>query len=124
MYYYPLQPPYLLLAFGLFAAITSGLALAGTLKQIVEKWQSDGAENSGSRLSITQLSVPFLGITVGVALFLCSGFEIFGFPRLLSYAVGLPVTLLTCIFIWLQLSSMMSFVERQGIQSLDLDSWN
>ncbi|NWF60276.1 MAG: hypothetical protein HXY43_13680 [Fischerella sp.] len=122
MYYYPLQPPYLLLVFGLFAAITSGLALSGTLRIIVSKWQSDGAENSGSKLSIKQLIVPFLGITGGVALFLCSGFEIFGFPPLLAYAVGVPVTLLTCLLVWLQLGSMMAFVERQGMQSLDLDS--
>ncbi|OKH13054.1 hypothetical protein NIES592_15600 [Fischerella major NIES-592] len=124
MYYYPSQPPYLLLIIGLFAALTSGLALAGTLKVIVNKWQSDGAEKSSTQLSIKQLSVPFLGITVGVALFMCSGFEIFGFPPLLAYAVGIPVTILTSLLVWFQLGSMMSFVERRGIQSLDLDSMN
>lgn len=122
MYYFPQQPPYILLVVGLFAAITSGSALAGTLKLIVQKWQSDGAETSGSRLSTKQLSVPFLGITAGVCLFLCSGFEIFGFPPLLAYAVGVPVTLLTCLLVWLQLGSMLSYVERQGMQALDLDS--
>jgi hypothetical protein len=124
MYYYPSQPPYLLLIIGLFAALTSGLALAGTLKVIVNKWQSDGAEKSSSQLSIKQLSVPFLGITAGVTLFMCSGFEIFGFPPLLAYAVGIPVTILTSLLVWLQLGSMMSFVERRGMQSLDLDSMN
>lgn len=124
MYYYPLQPPYLLLVFGLFAAITSGFALAGTLKLVVDKWQSDGAENSGTQLSMRQLTVPFLGITGGVGFFLCSGFEIFGFPPLLAYAVGLPVTLLTSFFIWMQLGSMMTFVEQRGMQSLDLDSFD
>ncbi len=122
MYYYPLHPPYLLLIFGLFAALTSGSALAGTLKIIVNKWRSDGAEKSNSQLSIKQLSVPFLGITGGVVLFMCSGFEIFGFPPLLAYAVGVPVTILTSLLVWLQLGSMMSFVQRQGMQSLDLDS--
>ncbi|MGJ5674207.1 MAG: hypothetical protein ACR9NN_11450 [Nostochopsis sp.] len=122
MYYYPLHPPYLLLIFGLFAALTSGLALTGTLKVIVNKWRSDGAEKSSSQLSIKQLSVPFLGITGGVVLFMCSGFEIFGFPPLLAYAVGVPVTILTSLLVWLQLGSMMSFVQRQGMQSLDLDT--
>ncbi|MFB2770847.1 hypothetical protein ACE1AT_16370 [Pelatocladus sp. BLCC-F211] len=122
MYYYPSHPPYLLLIFGLFAALTSGLALAGTLKLIVNKWRSDGAEKSNSQLSIKQLSVPFLGITGGVVLFMCSGFEIFGFPPLLAYAVGVPVTILTALLVWLQLGSMMSFVQRQGMQSLDLDT--
>jgi uncharacterized membrane protein YfcA len=122
MYYYSSQPPYLLLIFGLFAALTSGLALSGTLKVIVNKWQSDGAEKSSSQLSIKRLFVPFLGITVGVTFFMCSGFEIFGFPPLLAYAVGLPVTILTSLLVWFQLGSMMSFVERRGMQSLDLDS--
>ncbi|PLZ85996.1 hypothetical protein CI594_22455, partial [Fischerella thermalis CCMEE 5196] len=122
--YYPSQPPYLLLIIGLFTALTSGLALAGTLKVIVNKWQSDGAEKSSTQLSIKQLSIPFLGITVGVTLFMCSGFEIFGFPPLLAYAVGIPVTILTSLLVWFQLGSMMSFVERRGMQSLDLDSMN
>jgi hypothetical protein len=124
MYYYPSQPPYLLLIIGLFTALTSGLALAGTLKVIVNKWQSDGAEKSSTQLSIKQLSIPFIGITVGVTLFMCSGFEIFGFPPLLAYAVGIPVTILTSLLVWFQLGSMMSFVERRGMQSLDLDSMN
>ncbi|MCP6762328.1 MAG: hypothetical protein NHB32_27075 [Fischerella sp. CENA71] len=122
MYYYPSHPPYLLLIIGLFAALTSGVALAGTLKIIVNKWRSDGAEKSNSQLSIKQLSVPFLGITGGVILFMCSGFEIFGFPPLLAYAVGVPVTILTSLLVWLQLGSMMAFVQRQGMQSLDLDT--
>ncbi len=124
MYYYPLQPPYILLALGLFAALTSGVAFAGTLKLIVQKWQADGAENSNTRLSNRQLVIPFAGITFGIALFLCSGFEIFGFPPVLAYAVGLPVAFLTSLLIWLQLGSMLTFVERRGMQSLNLDSWS
>jgi hypothetical protein len=122
MYYYSLQPPYFLLILGLLAALTSGLAFAGTLKLIVQKWQSDGAENSGSRLSVKQLFIPFLGITTGVGLFLCSGLEIFGFPPLLAYVIGIPVTFLTCLLVWLQLGSMLAFMERRGMQALDLDS--
>ena len=123
MYYYPLQPPYVLLAIGIFAALSSGVAFAGTLKLIVQKWQSDGAENNfHSRLSNRQLLVPFLGISIGIGMFLCSGFEIFGFPPLLAYAVGVPVALFTCLLIWFQLGSMLAFVERQGMQSLNLDS--
>ncbi|GAB1540515.1 hypothetical protein NUACC21_31840 [Scytonema sp. NUACC21] len=122
MYYYPQEPPYVLLVVGLFAALASGVALAGTLKLIVQKWQNDGAETSGSRMSVRQLSLPFLGITAGVCLFLCAGFEIFGFPPFLAYAVGVPVTFLTCLLVWFQLGSMLAYVERQGMQSLDLDS--
>ncbi len=122
MYYFPEQPPYFLLAIGLFAAATSGTALAGTLKSIVAKWQSDGAENSGTRFAKTNLLLPFLGVGVGIALFLVSGLEIFGFPPFISFAVGLPIALFTILLIWFQLGSMMTFVETNGMRSLDLDS--
>ena len=51
-----------------------------------------------------------------------SGLEIFGFPSLLALGVGLPLSILTCLLVWLQLDSMLTFAERQGMQSLDLDS--
>ncbi len=122
MYYYPTDPPYLVLIIGFFIAITSGAALAGTLKVIAEKWQKNGAQDSAPRFSNKQLIVPFIGITVGTGLFLCSGLEIFGFPNWLAYAVGIPITLLTCILTGFQLGSMITYAESRGLQSLDLDS--
>ncbi|MBH8577161.1 hypothetical protein I8752_30135 [Nostocaceae cyanobacterium CENA369] len=122
MYYYPLQPPYLLLFIGFFIALTSGVALSGTLKLIVQKWQKNSTESPKSNSSLRQLFVPFLGITSGICLFLSSGLAIFGFPPLLASAVGLPISLLTCLLLWLQLGSMLTFAERQGMRSLDLDS--
>jgi hypothetical protein len=122
MYYFPLQPPYLLLVMGFFIALTSGLALSGTLKVIVQKWPSEASENTKPRSSLKQLFVPFLGITSGACIFLSSGLEIFGFPSSLALGVGLPISLFTCLLVWLQLGSMMTFIEREGMQSLDLDS--
>ncbi|MBE9034974.1 hypothetical protein [aff. Roholtiella sp. LEGE 12411] len=124
MYYFPLQPPYFLLLVGFLAALTSGLALSGTLKVIVQKWSSERTETTKPRSALKQLVVPFIGITGGVCLFLSSGLEIFGFPSLLALGVGLPVSLLTCLLIWLQLGSMLTFAERRGMQSLDLDSFS
>ncbi|YAF94981.1 MAG: hypothetical protein AB3A66_20715 [Nodularia sp. CChRGM 3473] len=122
MYYYPAQPPYFLLIIGFLIALTSGFALSGTLKVIVQQWQKNSTEDSKSPSSLRQLFVPFLGITGGVCLFLSSGLEIFGFPSFLALAVGLPVSFLTCLLVWLQLGSMLTFAQRQGMQSLDLDS--
>jgi hypothetical protein len=122
MYYFPLQPPYFLLVMGFFIALTSGLALSGTLKVIVQKWPSETSEDTKPRSSLKQLFVPFLGITSGACLFLSSGLEIFGFPSTLALGIGLPISLFTCLLVWLQLGSMMTFIEREGMQSLDLDS--
>ena len=122
MYYYPTQPPYLVLVVGFFIAVTSGAALSGTLKVIAQKWQKNGKETSKSAFSNKQLIVPFIGITLGIGLFLCSGLAIFGFPNWLAYAVGVPITLLTCILTGFQLGSMLTYAESRGLQSLDLDS--
>ncbi|MHC5935931.1 hypothetical protein [Nostoc sp.] len=124
MYYFPVQPPYFLLLVGFLAALTSGLALSGTLKLIVQKWPSERTENTNPRSSLKQLVVPFIGITGGTCLFLFSGLEIFGFPSSLALGIGLPISLLTCLLVWLQLGSMMTFIEREGMQSLDLDSFS
>jgi hypothetical protein len=124
MYYFPLQPPYFLLLVGFLTALTSGLALSGTLKVIVQNWPSERAENTKPRSSLKQLLVPFIGITGGTCLFLSSGLEIFGFPSTLALGVGLPISLSTCLLVWLQLGSMMTFIEREGMQSLDLDSFS
>ncbi|QMS90633.1 hypothetical protein HUN01_24745 [Nostoc edaphicum CCNP1411] len=124
MYYFPLQPPYFLLLVGFLTALTSGLALSGTLKVIVQKWPSERTENTKPRSSLKQLLVPFIGITGGTCLFLSSGLEIFGFPSTLALGVGLPISLFTCLLVWLQLGSMMTFIEREGMQSLDLDSFS
>jgi hypothetical protein len=121
MYYFPLQPPYFLLLVGFLTALTSGLALSGTLKVIVQNWPSERAENTKPRSSLKQLIVPFIGITGGTCLFLSSGLEIFGFPSTLALGVGLPISLFTCLLVWFQLGSMMTFIEREGMQSLDLD---
>jgi hypothetical protein len=122
MYYYPLHPPYFLLFVGLLIAVTSGIALSGTLKVIVQKWPSERAKNLKPTSPLKQLIVPFLGITGGICLFLSSGLEIFGFPPILALGIGLPISLLTCLLVWVQLGSMLEFVERRGMQSLDLDS--
>jgi hypothetical protein len=124
LYYFPEQPPYMILAFGIFAALTSGIALGGTLKSVVAQWQSSGAENSGTQIAKKALFLPFLGIGVGITLFLVSGLEIFGFPPFISFAVGLPIALFTILLVWFQLGSMMTFVETNGMRSLDLDSMN
>ena len=124
MYYFPLQPPYFLLLVGFLTALTSGLALSGTLKVIVQNWPSERPENTKPPSSLKQLLVPFIGITGGTCLFLSSGLEIFGFPSTLALGVGLPISLFTCLLVWLQLGSMMTFIEREGMQSLDLDSFS
>jgi cation transporter-like permease len=121
--YYISEPPYFLLVAGLFVALTSGAAFSGTLKQIVNKWSAARAAEAIAKLPTGQLVVPFLGISAGVCMFLASGMEIFGFTKMLSYIVAVPLTLATCLLVWYQLNSMLALVEREGTQAFNIDSW-
>ena len=123
MSYFP-EPPYFLLVIGLLVALTCGTAFSATLKQIVQKWSSARVGNTIAQLRIGGvLLVPFLGICVGVCIFLGSGLEVFGCSTWLAYAIAAPLTLLLGLLIWLQLGSMLSLVERKGFQAIDIDSW-
>lgn len=123
MYYYSFHPPYFAIVLGLFVAITSGAAFGGTLKSSLQEWQQGITENPEARLSTKKAILPFLGIGIGISLFLCSGLRVFGFSSLLACAIGLPTTLLTCGLVWKQLGSMLAYAESKGgMKSLDLDS--
>lgn len=123
MYYFPADPPYFLLVAGLLVALTSGAAFWATLKQIVQKWSEAKAVNAIAKLPTTLLVVPFLGICVGVCMFLCSGLAIFGFPNILAYTIGGAITLLIGLLVWFQLNSMLALAEREGYQAFNIDSW-
>lgn len=122
MSYYP-DPPYFLVFIGILIALTSGSAFAATLKQIVQKWSKDRAANVQTQLKIAQLLVPFLGICIGVLIFLASGLEVFGFTGWLAYAVAGVLTLLIGLLVWFQLGSMLALVEKKGFQAIDIDFW-
>ena len=70
-----------------------------------------------------QLLIPFLGMAGGICVFLASGMEIFGFPKLLSYVLALPLTVLTGWLVWTQLGKLSIELERGGSKALDLDSF-
>lgn len=121
--YFPADPPYFVLVAGLLVALTCGTAFSATLKQIVQKWSDARAVNETAKMPTRQLIFPFLGISAGVCMFLASGLETFGFSFFLSYAVGIPLTLLTGLLVWYQLNSMLTLAEKEGFQAFNIDSW-
>jgi hypothetical protein len=108
---------------GLLAGMASGLAFEATLKQAVQLWSKNRSTRTLATLRGMQLSLPFLGMAGGICVFLASGMEIFGFPKLLSYEIALPLTVLTGWLVWRQLSKLLIELERGGSQALDLDSF-
>ena len=122
VYYFP-EPPYFLMSAGLLGGMASGLAFEATLKQAVQLWSQNRSSRTLTNLKGLQLQLPFLGMAGGICVFLASGMEIFGFPKLLSYALALPLTLLTAWLVWTQLGKLLIELERGGSQALDLDSF-
>lgn len=122
MYSFP-EPPYVLLILGLFISLTSGIAFESVLKKSVQDWSKNRSTRTLATLQGIQLFLPFLGISLGICLFLSSGMEVFGFTTQLSYAIALPLTVLIGWLIWSQLGKILVQLERGGSQALDLDSW-
>ncbi|NEP14311.1 MAG: hypothetical protein F6K14_29775 [Symploca sp. SIO2C1] len=122
MYYYLPEPPYFLIVIGLFVGITCGAAFEATLKQKVKEWSKNRSTRHLAQMQGFQLALPFLGMAVGICLFLDGGLEAFFLPSWLSYSLSISLTLLIGSLVWSQLSKLLVQLERGGSKALDLDA--
>jgi hypothetical protein len=123
MYYLP-QPPWVLLGVGFFIGVTCGLAFEAALKERVNYWNKLTQKGVKADLSeIAILKLPFMGICLGICLFLASGLEIFLYSRVISYAFSLPLTIFIGALIWLQLQKLILQLIEGGSQAIDLDAY-
>ncbi|GAB4379072.1 MAG: hypothetical protein Kow00121_32340 [Elainellaceae cyanobacterium] len=121
-YYYP-DPPYFLLIAGLLASLASGLAFEATLKQAVQEWANNRSTRTLAKLQGSALRLPYLGMCVGICVFLASGVQIFGFPAALAYAIATSLTIFIGLLVWSQLGKILVQLEKGGSKALDLDSF-
>ncbi|MEB3359128.1 MAG: hypothetical protein VKK04_20545 [Synechococcales bacterium] len=113
--------PYFLLAAGLFASITSGLAFSATLKASLKEWSDNRTTRRLSAIRGVRLLIPFLGICGGVCVFLASGVQIFAFSPRLSYAIALPLTVLSGLLVWVQLGQLLRQFEKSGAKAFEMN---
>ena len=118
---YP-NPPYLMLVFGLFAGVTSGLAFEASLRELVQRWNQDRESVRLADLQTRQLSFPFLGICIGICLFLASGLGVFLLPTWLCYTISAPLTVFIGYLVWSQLQTNLILLDRGGSKAIDLDA--
>lgn len=121
MYYLP-EPPYFLMFVGFFTGITCGVAFEATLKQIVNTWYKSSAKPT-NLLDSSTLVLPFLGICVGICVFLASGVEIFLMNSWVSYAIALPMTIFIGALVWTQLGKLLEQLQKGGSKAIDLDAF-
>ncbi|NJK28136.1 MAG: hypothetical protein HC925_06070 [Coleofasciculaceae cyanobacterium SM2_3_26] len=117
------DPPYFLVLAGLLAGILSGTAFEATLKQTVREWKQQAADATLKDFRSQALVLPFIGIGLGICLFLASGLQIFGFPANFAYAAAIPLTIASSWLVWWQLGKVLVMFYEGGSKALDLDSF-
>ncbi len=122
-YYFSADPPYFLFAASLVAGLACGRAFEVTLRNLVNLWASNQSSRVILELRSSSIKVPYLGMTLSIAMFMSTGLEIFGLPTSFGYAVAIPVTAAIALLIWRQLGQMLIELERGGSAALDLDSY-
>ncbi len=122
-YYFPSDPPYFLFAISLVAGLACGRAFEVTLRNLVNIWATSKSSRTMLELKSSSIKVPYLGMTLSIAVFMSTGLEVFGFPTLFGYIVAIPVTVAIALLVWRQLGQMLIELERGGSAALDLDSF-
>ena len=117
------NPPYFLLFAGLLISITTGSAFEATLKDSVQDWSRNRSTRTLANMRGMSLMIPFLGICLGIWLFLASGISIFGFPSTIAFGISFVLTVLTGVLVWTQLGQILIRLEQGGSKALDLDSF-
>jgi len=123
-YYFPSDPPYFLFAIALVAGLASGKAFEATLRQLVQEWAKNRSSRTFLSLRGFSIQLPYLGITISIAVFLSCGLEIFGFPPELAYPVAIFLTIGSAYFVWRQLGLLLVELERGGSAAMDLDMFD
>ncbi len=122
-YYFPSDPPYFLFAISLLAGLACGRSFEVTLRTLVNKWSVSKSSRVILELKSGSIKVPYLGMTISIAVFMSTGLEIFGLPTLFGYVVAIPLTVGITLLVWRQLGQMLIELERGGSAALDLDSF-
>jgi len=122
-YYFPADPPYFLFAVSLLAGLACGRSFEVTLRNLVNTWSVSKSSRTLLELKSFSIKVPYLGMTISIAIFMATGLEVFGLPTLFGYVVALPITLGIALLVWRQLGQMLVELDRGGSAALDLDSY-
>ncbi|MBD2178271.1 hypothetical protein H6F42_15240 [Pseudanabaena sp. FACHB-1998] len=122
-YYFPSDPPYFLFAISLVAGLACGRAFEVTLRNLVQIWSKSKSSRVLLELKSASIKVPYLGMTISIAIFMATGLEVFGLPTLFGYIVAVPITLGIALLVWRQLGQMLVELDRGGSAALDLDSF-
>lgn len=111
--------PYVLLAAGLLAGMTSALAFGATVKLGLETWSRNRDTMRLTEVQNFSLLVPFTAACVGICVFLASTVQIFSFSPKVAYGIAVPLTVIGGALLWVQFGQLLRQAEKGGAKSLD-----
>lgn len=116
------SPPYVLAGAGLAIAVLCGLTFARLVQDRLEAWKQD-------RLPLLPLArretvLPYVGLLVGVTLFIGASLQVFGFAAGAALLVAFLLSLATAGALWVQLVRLMQQVEAGNFKAVDFDNFD
>ena len=116
------QPPYLVAGLGLAIAILCGLTFAKLVEQRLEGWKQD-------RLALLPLgtavvTIPYMGVVLGVTLFIGGSLQVFGFSAGAALLVSFVLSVGTAGALWVQLERLMGQVQDGTFSAVDFDNFD
>ena len=115
------EPPYFLLAAGLWVGIICCVPFVATLKQLVNDWKINKSSSAIAQLRGFRMLAPYLACAVGICVFLASCLQIFAISSRVAYALSVPVTVMMAGSVWFQFTRVLDQLEQRGSQGIDLD---
>ena len=116
------QPPYLVAGLGLAIALLCGLTFAKLVQQRLEGWKQD-------RLALLPLgtavvTIPYMGVVLGITLFIGGGLQVFGFSAGAALLVSFVLSVGTAGALWVQLERLMGQVQDGTFSAVDFDNFD
>jgi hypothetical protein len=116
------QPPYLVAGLGLAIAMLCGLTFAKLVQQRLDGWKQD-------RLSLLPLgtavvTIPYMGVVLGITLFIGGSLQVFGFSAGAALLVSFVLSVGTAGALWVQLERLMGQVQDGTFSAVDFDNFD
>ena len=115
-------PPYFLAGLGLAIGLVCGLTFAKLVQLRLDGWKQD-------RLPMLPLSgittvLPWVGLLLGVTLFIGGSLQVFGFGAGTALLVAFLLSIATAGALWVQLVRLMQQVEAGNFKAVDFDNFD
>jgi hypothetical protein len=116
------QPPYALAGLGLAIALVCGLTFSKLVQLRLDGWKQDRLPMLPLGGATTML--PWIGLLLGVTLFIGGSLQVFGFSSGAALLVSFVLSVATAGALWVQLERLMGQVEDGTFSAVDFDNFD